>query len=246
MQKNSSWESSHKWYNKIVGEEGHYFHQNIIVPALKKIIDKGSLLDLGCGQGFLSRVFPNIEYHGVDLSPSLIKEAKAMNKRKNVFFYQNDLSKSLDLDKKDFDFATFILSLQNISDGKRAINHGAKHLKIGGSLILLLNHPCFRIPRQSAWQEDEKQHLIYRRVNSYMSSLKIPLQTHPGRKDSEVLYSFHFSLSTLSSWLNENGLLIEQIQELISDKKSEGSKAKMEDRARKEFPLFLLIKAIKR
>jgi hypothetical protein len=36
---NTSWEKSSKWYNKIVGDEGHYFHQAVIFPNLKKIIN---------------------------------------------------------------------------------------------------------------------------------------------------------------------------------------------------------------
>lgn len=249
MQKNSSWEESHIWYHGIVGERGHYFHQNVILPALKNIFKNfktGSLLDLGCGQGVLSRTVPDsLEYHGVDLSFSLIQKAKELNKKKNAFFYVSDIPKKIEVPKMNFDLATFILSLQNMPDGKMAIQNTSSHLKKDGLLILVINHPCFRIPRQSAWQEDEKQHLIYRRINTYMSSLSIPLQTHPGKKDSAILYSYHFSLSTLSAWLFESGFAIQKLEELVSDKKSEGSKAKMEDRARKEFPLFLLITAIK-
>jgi hypothetical protein len=45
--------------------------------------------------------------------------------------------------------------------------------------------------------------------------------------------------------LFNNGFLIEKMEEWISDKKSEGGRAKIEDKARAEFPLFLAIKAIK-
>ena len=83
----SSWEGSHKWYNKIVSEEGHYYHQKVILPALLKLIDlkkTKSLLDLGCGQGVLARALPKtIEYTGIDLSPSLIKSAENLSQNKN-------------------------------------------------------------------------------------------------------------------------------------------------------------------
>jgi hypothetical protein len=40
-------------------------------------------------------------------------------------------------------------------------------------------------------------------------------------------------------------LVIEKIEEWVSDKKSEGGKAAMEDKARAEFPLFMAIAAKK-
>ena len=74
---------------------------------------------------------------------------------------------------------------------------------------------------------------------------EIPIVAHPGKKESEETWSFHYPLSAYSEMLFDNGFCIEKIEEWISDKKSTGSKAKMEDRARKEFPLFMAIIARK-
>jgi hypothetical protein len=43
----------------------------------------------------------------------------------------------------------------------------------------------------------------------------------------------------------DNGFLIERIEEWVSPKKSEGVMAKVEDRARAEFPLFMAMVAKK-
>ena len=32
MKSKTSWEGSHEWYDKIVGEKGHYFHEHVIFP----------------------------------------------------------------------------------------------------------------------------------------------------------------------------------------------------------------------
>jgi hypothetical protein len=45
--------------------------------------------------------------------------------------------------------------------------------------------------------------------------------------------------------LTDNGLIIETIEEWVSNKKSTGAKALMEDKARKEIPLFLTLVAKK-
>jgi len=42
-------------------------------------------------------------------------------------------------------------------------------------LVIVLNHPCFRIPRQSGWGIDEKNKLQFRKVIKYMSPMEIPL-----------------------------------------------------------------------
>ena len=67
---NSSWEQVSDWYNKVVGAKGHYYHENVILPRLAKILPlskNSSLLDLACGQGILARnIPPEVEYIGVD------------------------------------------------------------------------------------------------------------------------------------------------------------------------------------
>jgi SAM-dependent methyltransferase len=242
-----SWDAAEKWYSGCVGKEGHYYHQAVILPRLLPLLEldkKGSLLDLGCGQGVLARYIPkSLEYLGIDASKELVKEAKKLSKERE--FIVADASKELPTEKRDFDAACFLLSFQNMEDGEGAIRSVAKHLKVGGRLVLILNHPCFRIPRQSSWGIDEKMKLQYRRVNGYMSSQKIPIQISPGNEKLGNTYSYHNPLSAYSLWLRKAGFMIGAIEEWCSDKKSEGAKARMEDRARREIPLFLALKAIK-
>lgn len=244
----SSWDDAASWYKEAVGEKGHYYHQAIVIPKLLKMLKlkkEESLLDLGCGQGVFARSLPKeIFYVGVDLSKKLIQEAKKMT-RPECSFYVKDATKPLLLEKKDFDAALFLLSLQNMKEGSLAIAQAKEHLRPGGRLVLVLNHPCFRIPRQSSWEIDPNTKIQYRRINRYSSPMEIPIQVHPGQgKSSELTYSFHHSLEEITSWLFKNHFVIDQIEEWCSDKVSTGSKARMENLARKEFPLFLTISAV--
>ena len=230
----TSWETDAEWYASCVGKEGHYYHQTLILPnslRLLNIAHQKSLLDLGCGNAFLAGHLPSsVEYYGVDASPSLIKKGKA----KHLFVA--DVTQPLPFPKRDFTCATFILSLQNMEHPERALATASSHLLSGGHLLLVLNHPCFRIPRQSSWEIDESHKLQYRRINRYLSPLKVPIQNS---------FSFHHSLSALMSFLREAHFAIVNLEEWCSTKKSTGSKAKMEDRARSEIPLFLAILARK-
>ncbi len=245
----SSWDAAEKWYSGCVGEKGHYYHQTVVLPntlRMLKVPENGSLLDLGCGQGVLARSLPaSVEYTGIDLSKQLIEEAKRMTKQKNCRFIAADATKKLPLEKRDFDRACCILSLQNMEHGEGAIQSAARHLRVEGRLLLILNHPCFRIPRQSGWGVDEKAKLQYRRMNGYMSPMEIPLQINPGKGEkSEIFHSYHNPLSVYMKWLSKAGFYIDALEEWISDKKSEGAKARMEDRARREIPLFLALGAV--
>ena len=244
----TSWEKASQWYHDIVGEEGHYYHQHVIFPLLKSLLktkkQDQSLLDLGCGQGaFSDQLEDNFTYDGVDAAPTLIKLARKTYKtspRKD--FHLADICEPFEI-KKSFTHATFVLSFQNLERPLEALKNAKKHLKQGGMLILVLNHPCFRVPRQSSWGIDEEKKIQYRRVDSYMSSNKVPIEMRPGTKEKVTTYSFHHSLTEIFSLLATSGFTVSNLIESTSDKNSTGKNGKMENRSRKEIPLFLTLVA---
>ena len=183
------------------------------------------------------------EYLGVDLSVDLIKEAKFLDKNPKHSYVIDDVCKELKI-YGSFDKGVMILALQNVKKPFGAIKNFSKLLKSGGKLVLVINHPAFRIPKHSGWEMKEDKDV--RTMDSYMSPLEIPIESSPfDKKDNQVSYSYHYPLSAFTEMLFNNGFLIEKMEEWISDKKSEGGRAKIEDKARAEFPLFLAIKAIK-
>ncbi len=243
----TDWESVEKWYGSLVGKEGHYYHKHVILPNLTPLLglkEGARLLDLACGQGVLAKHLPkNVAYHGIDLSASLIQTAK-QKKGPNQRFTQADICKPLPIKDPLFTHATIILALQNVAHPEAALQNAARHLRPGGTLVIVLNHPCFRIPRQTHWGVDAQKKLQYRRIDRYLSPLKIPIQAHPSQKErSAQTWSFHRPLWAYSHYLADAGFAIVQIEEWISDKVSTGKAARMENRARAEFPLFLTFKA---
>lgn len=247
--KNTSWSPVAKWYTGIVGEGGHYFHEHVILPRLKTLLDsKGgeSIIDVGCGQGVYARTLPhNVDYTGIDVSKELIAEAKKLSKNSKHTYYVADATKGLPLPADSFDHAVSILALQNMKDTAGAIRGVGVALKKGGDFVMIINHPSFRIPRQSSWGKDEAQKLEYRRVNRYLSPLEIPINAHPGLADSVMTWTYHQPLEYYIKALKSAGLVVTDIEEWTSDKVSVGKAAKGENRARAEFPLFMAIKAVK-
>jgi ubiquinone/menaquinone biosynthesis C-methylase UbiE len=248
----TTWETSSSWYDKIVGVKGHYYHQQVIIPSILKLITSEKkpqpyLLDLACGQGILARHLPKgIKYLGIDGSASLIQSAKNYDAKAPHQFFVHDLAHPLDLPFKEFSHATCILAIQNIANPASLFRTAYQHLRQDASFIIILNHPCFRIPRQSGWGVDEQKKLQYRRIERYMTELKIPIQTQPSRGEvSEKTWSFHHPISFYSSLLKQSGFVIDKIEEWCSDKKSIGKTAGMENRSRMEFPLFMTFVARK-
>jgi ubiquinone/menaquinone biosynthesis C-methylase UbiE len=264
----SSWENVNSWYNKIVGSEGHYYHEHVVLPGTLKLLQlkpEHALIDLGCGQGVLARAIPPIQkYLGIDAAPGLIEAARRQNRKDTYDFITRDAARPIHAAEPEFTHATIILALQNMEYPQTAIQNAANHLVKGGKLVMVLNHPCFRIPRQSGWNIDEKNKQQYRWLNRYLSPLKIPINMHPGKSaqlrgrnsrpsryatdnsaEAEVTWSFHRSLQDYSEMLRNAGFVITRIEEWTSDKESEGKAAKQENRARAEFPLFMAIQALK-
>ena len=234
-----------QWYKKSVGVEGSYYHQRVIMPNALRLLDLKSeekVLDFGCGQGILGRKVAN-EYVGIDLSKELIDEAKKLDKNQKHSYLIGDVCKELKI-YGTFDKGAMILSLQNMKRPFGAIKNFSKLLKKGGELLLVLNHPAFRIPKHSDWEvKNNKQ---FRTVGNYLSPLEIPIESSPfDKKNNQISYSYHYPLSAFSEMLFDNGFNIEKMEEWISDKKSEGGMAIIENKARAEFPLFLAILAVK-
>lgn len=245
--KNTSWGKVAPWYQKIVGADGHFYHREVILPnvlRLLKLKTGEKLIDLGCGQGVLARAIPNdIEYSGFDISPELIKTAISLDKNLKHRYTTIDATHTI-LNQRA-DKIAIILALQNMKKPFAVIRNCKEMLNLNGKLVVVLNHPAFRIPKHGDWVvKDNSQ---YRMVDNYMSPLEIPIESSPHDKiNNELSYSYHYPLSFYSEILFDNGFVIEKIEEWVSPKKSTGIKAEMEDKARSEIPLFMAIVASKR
>lgn len=245
----TNWNKVASWYEKSVGNQGSDYHENIIFPAITQLLNlqkSDKFIDIACGQGALIKhLMPSkAEMAGVDASKKLIEFAGKRNPK--VKFFCQDATKLTNIESNSFDAAACVLALQNIENFEGVIKEAARILKKGGKFILVLNHPCFRIPRQSGWGYDEKRKLSFRRIDTYMSEQNIPIQMHPGARPQVYTWTFHRPLSSYINALGKNSLLIEHCEELLTHRKNMPIKSqKAENRAKQEIPLFLIILALK-
>ncbi|MBI2109235.1 MAG: class I SAM-dependent methyltransferase [Parcubacteria group bacterium] len=249
---NTSWGHVSDWYHELLTIKDTY-QEKVIAPNLVRIANlkkNERALDVACGEGYFVRTLEKTGAHitGADISPELIGIAKKLSPKSTFFIAPiEDLRFAKN---NSFNVVTCVLSLQNIEHLRKGIKEVARVLVSTGRFIIILNHPCFRIPKRSAWGFDEKSGIQYRRLDGYLSESRANIDMHPGKtahgKQAPVTYSFHRPLQVYVKALISDGFVVTRLEEWNSHKKSSpGPRAEAENRARKEFPLFLCLVAEK-
>jgi ubiquinone/menaquinone biosynthesis C-methylase UbiE len=245
--RSTSWGNEAQWYaNHLKGNDT--YHAQVIIPNLMRLVSPKlgvHLLDIGCGEGLFARMCAEkgAQVCASDISPELIAYAqKQCNKGTYMVSPSEDLSWVKPMSQ---DIVTAILTLQNVERIEPVLHEVRRVLKKQGRFICVLNHPAFRIPKVSSWGFDEKEQKQYRRIDAYLSARKEVIDMHPGsRRIQSFTYSFHRSLQDYMKAFRGEGFAVVRIEEWISHKTSEpGPRARAENYARKEFPLFMLIEA---
>jgi ubiquinone/menaquinone biosynthesis C-methylase UbiE len=243
----TSWGGVSDWYDEHLSEKDTY-HEKVVLPNLLRLVDPKpgmSILDIACGQGFFAKHFltKGASVTGVDIAPELI--ARAKKNAPSGTFYVSPSHKLSMIKDQSIDHAVITLAIQNIKEVGETFQEIARVLKSGGSLTIVMNHPAFRIPRVSSWGYDDEAGIQYRRLDTYLSESQTEIDMHPGQKDGPKTVSFHRPLQWYIKALTKHGLLIDRLEEWTSHKESVGKRAKAENKARKEFPLFLALRAVK-
>lgn len=242
--KDTSWGHVAEWYDAHVEGDDTY-HAKVIAPHLVRLVGDGQgkkALDIACGQGYFTRVLvqKSFDATGADIAPELIAHAK---KAGGVHTrYEVAPAERLPFMAHEFDLATCVLALQNIKNLDGAITEAHRVLKEGGRYIVVLNHPAFRIPQGSSWGWDEGHQIQYRRLDKYLSESHVEIDMHPGKDSKEHTISYHRPLQVYFKMLAKHGFVVMGMEEWNSHRESEkGPRQVAEDKARKEFPLFMCL-----
>lgn len=252
---NTSWGTVAAWYDTLLLGEGTY-QKEVILPNLVRLLEplqSRIIADIGCGQGFFAFALAEggVTVSGFDIAPELITPAQENVRKHAELKVSFRVAKAHTLPSKEsaFNTALFILSLQNILEYKEALAEAGRVLKKEGEIFIVLNHPAFRIPNGSSWGFDEGAQTQYRRIDRYALPFSSTIDMTPGTKnpkEKKYTVSFHRPLQEYVKALTKAGFVITGVEEWHSHKTSQkGPRAEAEDSARKEFPLFLMLRAKK-
>jgi SAM-dependent methyltransferase len=248
----SAWEAQANWYDRHQGDRGDDFYTTLILPAVLRLLapEAGArVLDVCCGQGVLGRALAErkVASVGIDASPALVAAAakRAGAYERHLVGDARNLHKILTAagEGAPFTAAAAVMALQDLDPIAPVLAGMAAALAPGGRAAIVLTHPCFRIPRRSSWGFDDDAGLQYRRLDGYLSPLAAPIRTHPGLPhDPSRTTSWHRPLSHYLNACGAAGLAVTACDELCSHRRgTKGPRFGAEDRAAKEFPLFLAL-----
>jgi ubiquinone/menaquinone biosynthesis C-methylase UbiE len=254
----TSWGGVANWYNTHLEGNDDTYHTKVLFPNLLRIlgdIQGKKVLDLACGQGIFARQLRDGGSYvtGIDLGKELIAIAESKNESvikkgtHKVVYISGSADDLFMLKDATFDVVVCVLALQNIENLQKTIVETSRVLAKGGRFIFVLNHPSFRNPKQTYWGYSEAENKQYRRVDEYMSESHVRIDMTPGsEKDKKFTVSFHRPLQVYIKGLSKQGLAVTRLEEWVSHKESEkGPKQKVENKARKEIPMFMCIEAVK-
>jgi ubiquinone/menaquinone biosynthesis C-methylase UbiE len=246
----TEWTGAAEWYDRLVGDTGSEYQREVVNPGVLRMLGarRGEkVIDVACGQGVLCRLLSEqgIEVTGVDAAEPLVQSAR----ERGPATIRYDVADARDLSflpGESFAGAACVLAIQNIHPIGPVFASVARVLRPWGRFVLVMMHPCFRGPKETAWGWDAEQGVQFRRVDRYLLPRKAPIYTHPGSAPDEYTWSFHKPIEQYARSLRGAGLLIDAIEEWPSHKSSEpGPRAPAENTARKEIPMFLALRAVK-
>jgi SAM-dependent methyltransferase len=193
-------------------------------------------LDLGCGEGRLSRDLERMGHRivGLDVSPTMLGAARSAAPHIPVCLADAARAPFAD---GSFDLVIAFMSLQDIDEASNAIGEAARVLQPGGRLCLAVVHPFSSAGRFETDAPDS----VFRVDISYLDVSYI--EDTVVRDGLEVLFpSAHRPLHAYIQAITGAGLLIDRLAEPRLPERAIHS-----ERARRwqRMPLFLHMRAVK-
>ena len=247
-----SWERIAVWYDEKQGDIGDFWHRTLIDPAFLRVVGEVRglrVLDLGCGNGYLSRRFARegAKVVGVDASATIIERALAResNDPLGIEFRVGDAAHLTFLPDGRVDLVASNMSLMDIEDGGGAIRECARVLRKGGRFVASLSHPCFDQGSTSTWLTERsfRATRTFRKIERYREPFaeEIPWELEPGRILTTTGY--HRPLSWYGRTLRDAGFLVRTLDEPEPTREFVGGSPQGPFVA--GIPLHLVIEAVK-
>lgn len=200
-------------YDTTMGNNGDYFHQNTLDPALFSLIGKAKgkkIYDCAGGNGYISRRLIKEgakEAWASDISKELISIAETKYPTYKIKYLVRDATNFSGVPKNYFDIIIMNMAIFYVEDIPKLLRGISQSLKLGGRFIFSADHPLKysgykAIGRKVNILAENKKYLKIRKENSYNS--------WTGKRDLQIY------LRPLGYYINscaKNNLLVSSIIE---------------------------------
>ncbi|HKV84776.1 MAG TPA: class I SAM-dependent methyltransferase, partial [Ktedonobacterales bacterium] len=140
-----------EWYDRYVRDEAIY--RDVVLPSMLALIGEVAgekVLDLACGQGWLTRELARREARmtGVDVSAELLALARRYEAEEplGITYIQDDAQTLSRIEAGAFAGVVSTLALMDIPDLEATLRATRRVMRPGGWLVISLTHPCFQSP----------------------------------------------------------------------------------------------------
>lgn len=197
-----------------------------------------SILDLGCGYGWLCRWARENgaeKVVGVDVSENMLGKARGFPDDSAITYLQADLE-SLKLSSAIYQVVVSSLTLHYLKNLEELVAQVYQSLTPGGSFIFSVEHPIYTSPRIPRFIEDDGRKLW--QLDSYLT--EGPRTT---KWFADGVIKYHRKLDTYVTLLMKAGFVLSDLDEWgPSDEHLRVHPDWIENRER---PMFLIVKAMK-
>ncbi len=204
------WEINSAWWAEgfTDGADEEYTEQ-ILPLAATHLAGAGRILDVGCGEGQISRLaagLPGVETV-VGIDPTVSQLALAQRRGGGVALARSTAA-GLPFPPQCFDAAVACLVFEHIDAVDEAIAEIGRVLVPGGRFVFMLNHPLLQTPN-SGWIDDTILDEQYWRIGPYLVE-----DARVEEVDKDVWVRFvHRPLSRYVNTLVAAGLLVTRMEE---------------------------------
>lgn len=216
------WDEMTDWWDAKMGDEGDLWHRALIDPPLLRLVGDVAgtrLLDLACGNGYLSRRFARqgAIVVGVDANAPLIERARAREAQEplGITYHVGSAEHLAMLEDGAFDLVVCNMALMDIENAAGAIQEVARVLRPGGRFVASLSHPCFDKVDTSGWTIEYIYPLttIWRKISRYreIAAADLPWELVPGQ--TVMTRAYHRPLSWYFRALRAATLVVAALEE---------------------------------
>ena len=223
-------------------ELNHVLEQPAVRSLLPELTGK-TVLDLGCGTGFLSRYLARQgakRVVGVDISKKMLATARESTKDERIIFLESAIE-HFDFTSEQFDLTVSSLAFHYLADLDFIFKNINACLKEDGLLVFSMEHPIITCSQgmHPGWEIDETGQKKYWQVDAYSQE---GIRKSHWHVDGVVRY--HRKLSSILNSLFACGFWINKVWEPHALEEAEQERPWLLEERRR--PPFLVIRAGKR
>jgi ubiquinone/menaquinone biosynthesis C-methylase UbiE len=216
------WDQMAHWWDEKHGDEGDLWHRALIDPPLLRLAGEVrglQVLDLACGNGYLSRRFARqgAIVTAMDANAPLIELVRTREAHESlgITYHVADAAHLETLEDGIFDLVISNMALMDIENAAGAIQEVSRVLKPRGRFVASISHPCFDKVNTSGWDIEYIYPIttIWRKTSRYreITVAELPWRKVPGKV--VITYDYHRPLSWYFRTLRAVGLLVSALEE---------------------------------